>query len=98
MPPDPVPASVLADADTTSLATLDVSRPERFQVETHWPYFARLRRDDPVHFCRDSPYGPYWSITRYDDIVSIEANHRQFSSDGNVIIGDLRPEFDTTRA
>jgi len=98
MPPQPIPAGVLADADTTSLATLDVSRPERFQAETHWPYFARLRRDDPVHFCPDSPYGPYWSITRYDDIVSIEANHRQFSSDGNVIIGDVRPEFETTRA
>lgn len=95
---DPVPPGVLTDADATPLATLDVSRPERFQAETHWPFFARLRRDDPVHFCRDSPYGPYWSITRYDDIVSVEARPAQFSSDGNVIIGDVRPEFDTTRA
>jgi cytochrome P450 len=98
MAPDPVSASSDADADTIPLATLDVSQPARFQAETHWPYFARLRRDDPVHFCRDSPYGPYWSITRYDDVVSIEANHRQFSSDGNVIIGDVPAEFDATRA
>ncbi len=98
MASDPVPMSIAADADAIQLATLDVSRPERFQAETHWPYFARLRRDEPVHFCPHSPYGPYWSITRYDDIVAIEANHRQFSSDGNVIIGDVPPEFDATRA
>jgi len=98
MAPDPAAASIDGDADAIALTTLDVSRPERFQAETHWRYFARLRRDEPVHFCPDSPYGPYWSITRYDDIVAIEANHRQFSSDGNVIIGDVPPEFDATRA
>ena len=83
-----------ANADAATLADLDVSRVDRFQANTHWPYFARLRRDDPVHFCRDSAYGPYWSITRYDDILAVEVNHRQFSSNRNVIIGDVPAEFD----
>jgi len=26
-------------------------------------FFARLRRDDPVHFCDSPLYGPYWSVT-----------------------------------
>lgn len=98
MASSPVAANIDGDADAIPLATLDVSRPARFQAETHWACFARLRRDAPIHFCPDSAYGPFWSITRYDDILSIEANHRQFSSDGNVIIGDVPPQFDATRA
>jgi cytochrome P450 len=98
MLPDQVPEAVAAAGEAISLTSLDVSRPDRFQTNTHWPYFAVLRRKDPVHFCSASPYGPYWSITRYDDIVAVEANHCFFSSDGNVIIGDVRPEFDAMRA
>lgn len=95
---DQAPEVVAVDAEAVPQTSLDVSRPDRFQTNTHGPYFALLRRKDPVHFCSSSPYGPYWSITRYDDIVAAEANHRVFSSDGNVIIGDVRPEFDATRA
>jgi len=87
-----------SDADTVPLADLDVSRPERFLRNTHGPYFARLRREEPVHYCRQSAYGPYWSITRLDDIMAIEADHIRFSSDGNVIIGDVPAMFDDTRA
>ena len=83
-----------AAARETSLATLDVSRTERFREHAHWPLFARLRREEPVHFCSGSAHGAYWSVTRYDDIVSVERNHRQFSSQGNVIIGDVPVEFD----
>ena len=98
MPRHHASEGIVVDAETTPLASLDVSRPDRFQANTHWAYFARLRREDPVHFCGASPYGPYWSITRYDDILAVEAKHGAFSSDGNVIIGDVRPEFDATRA
>jgi cytochrome P450 len=92
------PHQIAGDPETLPLALLDVSRPDRFQTNTHWPYFARLRRDEPVHLCRESPYGPYWSITRYDDILTVERDYPQFSSAGNVIIGDIRPEFESTRA
>ena len=86
------------DPECVALDALDVSRPERFASNTHWPCFARLRREAPVHFCRESAYGPYWSITRLDDIQAVEADYRHFSSDGNVIIGDVPSEFDETRA
>src|SRR5437660_11695449 len=45
-----------------------------------WPYFARRRREVPVHYCKDSMFGPYWSVTKYNDIMDIETNHAMFSS------------------
>jgi cytochrome P450 len=86
------------EAESTRLDGLDVSRPERFATDTHGPFFARLRREAPVHFCPESAYGPYWSVTRYDDVVAVGSDHARFSSYGNVIIGDVPPEFDATRA
>ena len=32
------------------------------EADEHWGYFARLREEAPVHYCADSPSGPYWSI------------------------------------
>jgi cytochrome P450 len=91
-------SAAAADAESVSLTSLDVSEPERFRMNAHGAYFARLRREAPVHYCSASRYGPYWSITRYDDIVAVETYHRIFSSNGNVIIGDVPPEFDSAQA
>ena len=88
----------VASVESYDLRALDVSLPQRFQHNTHWPVFARLRREAPVHYCPASAHGPYWSITRYSDILAVEVDHRQFSSEGNVIIGDVPSEFDATRA
>ena len=44
-------------------------------TNTIWPFFERLRAEDPVHYCAESEFGPYWSITRYDDIMAVETNH-----------------------
>jgi cytochrome P450 len=60
--------------------SIDVSDPKLYQDDTWRPLFAQLRRDDPVHYCAASPFGPYWSITRYDDISAIELDHKNFSS------------------
>ena len=62
----------------------DVSQTELFARNGLHPYFERLRREDPVHYCKDSIYGPYWSITKYRDIVDIDTNHKVFSSDVSV--------------
>lgn len=73
-----------------SLDAIDVSAPQLYRDDTVGEYFSRLRRDDPVHYCADSPYGPYWSITRYRDIMAVEMNHAVFSSDaalGGITLG-----------
>lgn len=71
----------MADTASLPLETLNVSDPALYQSDAWHEPFARLRRDDPVHFCGDSDYGPYWSITRYDHIMAVELDHETFSSD-----------------
>ena len=73
-----------AEAYATPLDTLDMSDPARFQQDTIWPYFERLRREAPVHYCPDSPFGPYWSVTRYKDIVQTEVAHQVYSSESSL--------------
>jgi cytochrome P450 len=63
-----------------ALTSIDVSDPHLYQDDTWRPLFAQLRRDDPVHCCDASPFGPYWSVTRYDDIVTVELDHENYSS------------------
>ena len=69
-----------AKVDALPLETLNPADPELFQHDLHWPYFERLRREDPVHWCPESEYGPYWSITKFKDIVEVETRHDVFSS------------------
>jgi cytochrome P450 len=59
---------------------IDVSDPQIYQDDTWYGYFARLRREDPVHYVRDSRYGPYWAVTKYKDIMQVEVNHQVYSS------------------
>ncbi|HEY1879131.1 MAG TPA: cytochrome P450, partial [Caulobacteraceae bacterium] len=53
---------------------------EHFTSDTLWPWFERLRAEDPVHYTAQSEYGPYWSITRYADIVACESDVARLSS------------------
>jgi cytochrome P450 len=88
-------AEARAHAFSMPLEDIDVSQPRLFETDTHWPYFERLRRDAPVHYCRESRFGPYWSVTKYNDIMAIDTNHQVFSSDaylGGITIRDPLPE------
>jgi cytochrome P450 len=62
------------------LEEIDVSKVDLFTSNTMWPYFERLRRDDPVHRCEVGDYGPYWAVTKYQDIVQVESDPALFSS------------------
>lgn len=79
-------------ANDVLLSDLDVSDIKRFQDASIWPYFERLRKEDPIHYCQDSPYGPYWSITKYHDIVAVDMTHGVFSSEQGVTIVDVPEE------
>jgi cytochrome P450 len=81
------------EAYSTPLDKLDVSVGERFQTNTMWPFFERLRAEAPVHYTAESEFGPYWSITRFDDIVAVETNHAVFSSEGSISIQDQEEDF-----
>jgi cytochrome P450 len=83
-------------AQSIPLEQFDPGDPELFRSDTFWPYFDRLRREDPVHYCKDSVFGPYWSVTKYNDIMDIETNHAVFSSAsslGGITIRDVAPDL-----
>ena len=88
-----------SEAWTKKLEDFDVSDPALYQNDIWYPYFERLRREAPVHYCKDSLYGPYWSISRYKDVMAAEINHQVFSSEtGGIQIEDQpkhlqRPSF-----
>ena len=76
------------------LSEIDVSDPQLYADDAWGQLFARLRRYAPVHYCHKSAYGPYWSVTRYDDIMAVELDHATFSSSsehGGIQIADQPP-------
>ncbi len=86
-------AEGLQDALSLPLDQIDPSRADLFATGAHYEVFRRLRRDDPVHYCADSPFGPYWSITKFNDIVAVDSNHGVFSSNRDIVIGDQEDAF-----
>src|SRR5438067_5510414 len=83
-------------AYSTPLEEFNPGDPELFRSDSFWPYFDRLRKEDPVHYCKDSMFGPYWSVTKYNDIMDIETNHAVFSSAaslGGITIRDVPPDL-----
>lgn len=90
----PVPNFVekpMPDVDSVPLDQIDLSNPFMWRQGKSAAYFKRIRDEDPVHYLKDSPFGPFWSVTRYDDIVFVDKNHELFSSEPIIMLGD-RPE------
>ncbi|HVJ52884.1 MAG TPA: cytochrome P450 [Aliidongia sp.] len=84
------------DPATVPLDEINVGHPGLFQSYRFWPYFERLRREAPVHYCAESMFGPYWSVTKYKDIMAVDTNHAVFSSEaslGGIAIRDQRTDF-----
>ena len=85
-----------AAALSTPLQELNPGLPDRFAADSFWPVFERLRREDPVHYTAESEWGPYWSVTKFEDIVAVDTNHQAFSSDahlGGITLADFNPDF-----
>ena len=71
------------------LDKIDVSQPELFRNDTWRPWFARLRREAPIHYLAESSVGPFWSVTNHKLIKEVDTNHQVFSSEkGGIAIVD----------
>jgi cytochrome P450 len=68
------------------LETLNPARPALFQADAMWPYFERLRKEDPVHYTPDGEIAAHWAITKYEDIMTVDTNHEAFSSEGGITL------------
>lgn len=78
------------------LEDIDVSDPELYRADTIWPYFERLRKESPVHYYAHPRFGPFWSVTKYNDIMHVETNPGIFSSDisfGGVQVQDIKMDL-----
>lgn len=73
-----------ARAWSMPIESIDPSDGYLFADDSIGAYLARLRRDAPVHYCAASRFGPFWSITKYRDIVKVEMNPKVFSSAGEL--------------
>ncbi len=82
-----------ADAWSLPLEDFDVSNPRLFAEEAWGPFFARLRQDAPVHYCSSSPFGAYWSVTRFGDIRYVDSHHEIFSSEPTILLGNPPKDF-----
>jgi cytochrome P450 len=82
-------ADAAEEAAATPLEKLNPARVDRFSNDTIWPVFERLRREDPVHFTPESEYGPYWSVTKWNDIMAVDTDHEAFSSAEGIGLANL---------
>jgi cytochrome P450 len=97
----PVSVDPRDDAYAIPLDKIDVSPPRLYQDDIWYPYFERLRREDPVHWCEKGMYGSYWSVTKYKDIMQVDTSQKIYSSDalmGGIALRDTpmdyrRPSF-----
>jgi len=64
-----------------------------FKNDTHWPYFERLRKEAPVHLQKEHEFGPYWSVTKYNDIMAVDTNHEAFTSEPAITIAEPDADF-----
>ena len=75
------------DPYSIPLESINVAQAGLFQRNLHERYFERLRKEAPVHHCADSLFGPYWSVTKFKDIMHVDTHHEVFSSAGGITLG-----------
>lgn len=81
------------DAYEVPLEQIDLSHPGIWQANEFLPFLERLRKEDPVHYCAESAVGPYWSVMKYRDIMTVDTSHEIYSSEPTIGIVDLFEEF-----
>ena len=90
---DRTPNRMPDDPYSIPLDKIDVSDPYIHQADNHWAYFERLRKEAPVHYCEQSEFGPYWSVSDYKGIMQVDTTHQIFSSETGITIGDQQEDF-----
>ena len=78
--------------------TIDLMDLEPFTAGTDHALFARLRDEDPLHWNAE-PDGPgFWSVTRYEDVKAVAANHEDFTVTEGTQIASRRAEGEAARS
>lgn len=89
-------SSTESEAYSLPLDQIDMSQPDLYRTWAHHDYFKRLRQEAPIHYCKESPVGPFWSVTKMADIIAVDRDNQTFSSAPFSLIGDI-PEGENLR-
>ena len=74
-------------ADELDIAEINPLNPHLFRENRWHEYFARLRREDPVHLNELGSAGRYWSVTTWADVRAVEGDWKSFSSADGITVG-----------
>ena len=92
----PIPA-----ADTLALEDIRIVDGEVWRRNAIWDRFERLRNEAPLHWTPaehvPENIGPFWSVTRYEDVMKIDVDHQRFSSSwehGGIVLGPPIEDFE----
>ena len=80
-----------------AITPFDVSEGSLYSEDRWQEPFARLRREMPVSYLPDSPYGPYWSVVTHDLVQQVELDPKTYSSSyevGGITITDGSGEYE----
>ncbi len=75
------------EAADLSLDEINVLNAHLFAEHRWQDHFARLRREDPVHFNELETAGRYWSVTKYEDVKAVDGDWQTFSSEPGITLG-----------
>ncbi len=79
--------SPIRPAEEVALEDIVPINPRLFAEDRWQEYFARLRKEDPVHFNETAIAGRFWSLTRYQDIKKVDSDWENFSSAHGITLG-----------
>ena len=77
------------------IAELNPADPAVFAAGAELEMFKRLRAESPVHRAEspEEEIGAYWSATRWDDIMAIDTDHANWSSEPGITLFEPDDDF-----
>lgn len=63
-----------------TLDAIDLRDPDLYAKGFPHELFARLRREDPLHWSPEAGRRGFWCVTKYEDVVAVSKNPQVFSS------------------
>ncbi|MEM1087832.1 MAG: cytochrome P450 [Pseudomonadota bacterium] len=87
----------IPDAKDVDISDVRLTDPEVWRQGKYWDRFERMRNEAPLHWTEDSFAGGFWSVTRYEDIMAIDIDHKRFSSSwehGGITLGTPISDFE----
>jgi cytochrome P450 len=79
------------------IEAVDPAQPDLFAQDAMWPIFERLRAESPVHFTESPTHGPFWSVSRWNDIMAVDSNHATYSSADGITLQSLEAKAETAK-